>query len=111
MRKRVASSAICTECSLLGNDLRAEFGGFQRTATDGLPSSGWLSGQLRTAANEGERAINVPWREVEVRLPSAVVGALENVAAAFGISLGMLLARIITQGPTLEADKDSGRTE
>jgi len=96
----------------LGNLPRAEFGGFWRTGADDSPSSDGLSGQLRTGANEGECAIDVPWREVEVRLPSAVAGALENAAAFFGISLEALVVQIVTQGrggPA--ADKDSGREE
>jgi hypothetical protein len=81
-----------------GNAFPLIFGGFQRTAADELSSSGELSGQLRTPADESECAKFGPWREVKVILPSAVVGALENAAAVLGVSLETLVVRIITQG-------------
>ena len=84
--------------SQAGNAFPLIFGGFQRTAADELSSSGELSGQLRTPADESECAKFGPWREVKVTLPSALVGALENAAAVLGVSLETLVVRIITQG-------------
>ena len=43
----------------------------------------------------GECAKSGPSREVKVSLPSAVVGALENAARVFGISLETLVARTV----------------
>jgi hypothetical protein len=54
-----------------------------------------LSEQTRTPPDESECAINVPWREVTVTVPPDVVGALENVAGAFGISLEALFFRLL----------------
>jgi hypothetical protein len=84
--------------SQLENEYPLIFGGFQRTAADGLSSSDELSGQLRTPADEGECAKFGPWREVKVSLPSAVVGALENAAAVLGVSLEAPVVQIIMQG-------------
>jgi hypothetical protein len=74
-----------------------------------LGSSDELSGQLRTPADESERAKFGPWREVKVSLPSAVVGALENAASVFGIPLETLVVQIVTQGREPSAANDSGR--
>ena len=82
--------------SQLGNEFPLIFSGFQRTTADELSSSDELSGQLRTPADEGECATFGPSQEVTVRLPSAVVGALENAADVIGISLETLVAQIIT---------------
>ena len=97
--------------SQLGNEFPLIFGGFQRTSADELSSSGELSGQLRTPADDGECAKFGPSREVKVSVPSAVVGALENAAAVLGVSLEALVVRIITQGRGRVADEDSESTE
>jgi hypothetical protein len=48
---------------------------------------------------------------VNVSLPSAVVGALDNAANVLGISLETLVAGIITQGHGPGAGHKSGRIE
>src|SRR5208283_1062898 len=75
----------------LGNEREAEFGGLQRTGPDNLPSSGGSDEQPWRAADEAGCALNVPWREVTVRLPLDVAGALENAARALGVSLETLV--------------------
>jgi len=52
--------------------------------------------------------MNVPWREVTVALPPDVVGALENVAGAFGISLEALFVQIVAQGRSSANGDGSG---
>ena len=111
MRKRVTSSAICTECSLLGNEFPLIFGGFQRTAADEITSSDELSGQLRTPVDDSGRAKVGPSQDVTVSLPSAVVGAVENAAGVLGVSLERLVVLIVTQGHGLAADESSEFTE
>ena len=99
------------EFAFSASELPLIFGGFQRTSADELSSSGELSEQLRTPANLGKYAKNDPWGETRVRLPNAVLGALENAAATMGISLEILVVRIITQGRGRVADENSGFPE
>jgi hypothetical protein len=54
---------------------------------------------------------NGPRGEIRVRLPNAILGALENAAATMGISPETLVVRIITQGRGRVADENSGFTE
>jgi hypothetical protein len=70
-----------------------------------------LAEQLRTPADDSERAKFGPWREVKVSLPSAVVGALENAAAVLGVSLETLVVRIITQDRSPGAGDGTARIE
>jgi hypothetical protein len=95
----------------LGNQFPLIFGEFQRTAADGLSSSDELSGQLRTPTDESECARFGPSREVNVSLPSAVAGALENAARVLGVSLERLVVLVITQGLGPGAGDESGCIE
>jgi hypothetical protein len=48
---------------------------------------------------------------VRLKLPAAVVRALEDDATALGISLGTLVARIVSEGRSAAAAGDSGPSE
>lgn len=91
----------------LANQFGLSFGGFQRTVANEMSRSEELSEQLRTPANEGERAKFGPTIEVKVRLPDAVAGALENAADILGVSLEALVLEIITRRRGRATDGDS----
>jgi hypothetical protein len=84
----------------LGKQYRADLDESQRTSADGITSSEPVAEQGRIPADFSACAIKVPWREVRIELPDAVLRGLERDADKHGVSVEMLICAILVRNQT-----------
>jgi hypothetical protein len=65
-----------------------------------MASSEPVDGEGRIPADFSECATKVPWREVRIELPDAVLRALELAADKHGVSVETLICAILVRSQT-----------